>query len=269
MQTRVRTRPLSGVFGAEVLDVDLTAPLEDSTAGTLRQLFASRSLLLFRDQDLTPADQRRFVETLGPISTALLPPVTDDNAEGNFYLSNDYADGRGELQPHSDHCFLDLPLWGISLYAMAVPDSGGETVYSSAVAACRHLPQDILRTAAGKDGVHIYRARKRLGDAIRDPSLPDELVARHPVIWPHPVTRVPVLYVNPMMTTSITDLQHDESERLLAQLLEYVTHPSVTYCHTWRENDFIVWDNIALLHRRNDYDASKRRLMHRLQLALP
>jgi taurine dioxygenase len=269
MDIRLCTRPLSEALGTEVLDVDLTAHLDDSTASGLRQLFASRSLLLFRGQDLTAADQRRFVETLGPISTALLPPVTDDNAEGNFYLSNDYADGRGELQPHSDHCFLDRPLWGISLYAMAVPDSGGETVYSSAAAACGHLPQDIMRTAVGKHAVHIYRARKRLGDGIRDPNLPDELIAQHPVIWTHPVTRVPVLYVNPMMTTSITELQQDESERLLEQLLEFVIHPSLTYCHTWQERDFIVWDNIALLHRRNNYDASKRRLMHRLQLALP
>ena len=269
MATRLRTRALSEVLGTEVLDVDLTAPIDDSVAGELRQLFAIRSLLLFRGQDLGPADQRRLVETLGPISTALLPPVTDDNLEGNFYLSSDYADGRGELQPHSDHCFLERPLWGISLYAMAVPDRGGETVYSSAVAACRNLPPEIVNAALGKDAVHIYRARTRLGDAIRDTSMPDELIAQHPLIWTHPVTGVAVLYVNPMMTTSITGLNPDESAELLARLLDSATDPSVTYCHTWHARDFIVWDNIALLHRRNDYDASKRRLMHRLQLALP
>ena len=269
MNARLRTRALSPALGVEVVGVDLTAPIETSTAEELRQLFASRSLLLFRDQDLTTSDQRRLVESLGAISTALLPPVTDDNPEGNFYLSSDYADGRGELQPHSDHCFLEQPLWGISLYAMAVPDSGGETVFSSAVAACRELPPEIVQTAVGKEAVHIYRARTRLGDGIRDPSLPDELIAQHPLIWPHPATGVPVLYVNPMMTTRITGVDPAAGARLLARLLDCVTDPSVTYCHSWRKNDFIVWDNIALLHRRNNYDASHRRLMQRLQLALP
>ena len=265
----MEVQPLTDAFGLAVTDIDLSAPLSDHDETSLRQLFAARSLLLFREQTLSHDDQRHFVTTLGPVSTALLPPATDSETQTGFYLSNESGDGQGELQPHSDHCFLDQPLWGISLYAQAAPEHGGQTTFTSAVAACRNLPTDLERSLAGRDAVHSYVARERLGDDLRDPNLPDTLSAQHPVIWEHPVTGAPVLYVNPWMTRQIVGVSPDESQTLLAVLLSYLADPSISYRHTWHRGDFIVWDNIALLHARTTYDPRQARLLYRLQLGLP
>jgi taurine dioxygenase len=259
---------VTDVLGAEISDVDLSGPLPGDVASTLRQLFLERSLLLFRDQDLTGADQSRFVTSLGPLSTALLPSETAGSSDA-FFLSNEYADGRGELRPHSDHCFLDQPLWGISLYAHASPARGGQTVFVSAVAACRNIPDELRLRVEGRNAVHTYLARERLGEGLRDPSVPDALSAQHPVIWPHPVTGVPVLYVNPWMTQEIVGLDPDESKNVLAELLSSLSDPSITYAHSWRPGDFLVWDNVALLHARTEYDPVETRLLERLQLSLP
>jgi taurine dioxygenase len=265
----VRNKPLTDVLGVEVEEVDLREPLTAQTASELRRLFVERSLLLFRDQTLSEDDQRRLVTALGPLSKRLLPPAEDTLGPPAFYLSNDYADGRGELRPHSDHCFLDEPLWGISLYAHATPTRGGETIYSSAVAACRHLPAPLRQSLDGRVAMHRYQPRERLGEDIRDPTLSDELSAAHPVIWEHPVSGAPVLYVNPWMTRHIVGLEPEESRTLLAALTACVTDPAVSYHHIWHRGDFVVWDNIALLHARTAYDATERRLLHRLQLGLP
>ena len=108
-----------------------------------------------------------------------------------------------------------------------------------------------------------------MGDQIRDASFPDELSAEHPVIWQHPVTGTPVLYVNPSMTDHIVGIDPEASRRLLTRLLDHLADPSINYRHRWRPGDFIVWDNIALMHARTAYDPAEPRLLYRLQLALP
>ena len=269
MNAKVKTQALSNAVGVEVSDVDLSAPLSVAVGDALRRLFAAHSLLLFRNQTLSPEDQQRIVNTFGAVSTALLPPPRSDGDEVGFFLSSEYADGRGELDPHSDHCFLERPLWGISLYALAAPESGGETIFTSTVAARRNLAADVERSVAGRTAVHTYRARKRLGDEIRDVNFPDELSAEHPVIWHHPVTGTPLLYVNPSMTECIVGIYPEESRRLLDLLLDHLADPSINYRHQWRPGDFIIWDNIALIHSRTAYDPAQPRLLYRLQLALP
>jgi taurine dioxygenase len=260
---------LSRALGVEIKGVDLRRPLAADTSTLLARLFAERSLLLFRGQELSERDQLRFIGTLGPVSDALPPPAPDNSIGTGYYLSSEYADGQGELRLHSDHCFLEQPLRGISLYAEAAPTRGGETIFASAVAAARNLPPDLTRSLDGRVAVHTYIARERLGDAMRDPDLPDVLAAEHPVLWHHPVTGMPVLYVNPWMTTEIVGIGRSESRTLLDVLLSYVSDPAVAYRHRWRPGDFLVWDNIALLHARTTYDPSEPRLLFRIQLGLP
>ena len=260
---------LSPAVGVEIKGVDLRQPLPADTAASLGRLFAERWLLLFRDQELSEADQLRFVASLGPVSDALPPPALDNSIGTGYYLSSEYADGQGELRLHSDHCFRDEPLRGISLYAEAVPARGGETIFASAVAAARRLPAGLARSLNGRVAVHTYAARERLGDAMRDPNLPDSLTAEHPVLWDHPVTGSPVLYVNPWMTTKVLGAGQSESRALLDVLLSYVSDSTVQYRHEWRRGDFVVWDNIALLHARTTYDPAEARLLFRLQIGLP
>jgi taurine dioxygenase len=260
---------VTAAIGAEITGIDLAQPLSADVQAELRRLFAERSLLLFPGQVLSEDDQRRLVLALGPLSTALLPPTSDPGGHDSFFLSNEYADGQGELIPHSDHCFLEHPLWGISLYAHEVPSRGGDTVFTSATAACRRLPGELRESLRGRRAVHTYIGRERLGDEIRDKTLPDTLSAEHPVVWPHPVTGTPVLYVNPWMTRGIVGRDPADSERLLQSLLSYLDEPSLTYRHHWQADDLLVWDNIALLHARTDYDPAERRLLSRLQLGLP
>jgi taurine dioxygenase len=260
---------LTPTIGAEVSDIDLHQPLDDGVKAELRQLFADRSMLLFRKQELSADDQRQLILALGPISTALLPPASNQKGRDSFFLSSEYADGQGELVPHSDHCFLEEPLWGISLYAHDVPSRGGDTVFTSAVAACQELPDELSKSLERRRAVHTYVGRERLGKGIRDKTLPDTLSAEHPVVWLHPVTGAPVLYVNPWMTRKIVGASSKESEEVLRALLSYLDDPSLRYRHQWQVGDFLIWDNIALLHARTDYDSAERRLLSRLQLGLP
>jgi hypothetical protein len=57
--------------------------------------------------------------------------------------------------------------------------------------------RSVVRCAISQTAVHTYRARDRLGDAVRDPDLPHTMSGEHPVLWRHPATGTPILYVNP------------------------------------------------------------------------
>jgi alpha-ketoglutarate-dependent 2,4-dichlorophenoxyacetate dioxygenase len=51
-------------------------------------------------------------------------------------------------------------------------------------------------------------------------------------------------------------------------LTEIATQDAFTYCHAWRPDDLVMWDNRAVLHRGRPYDEAKeRRLMVRTTLA--
>src|SRR5262249_29838276 len=104
---------------------------------------------------------------------------------------------------------------------------------------------------------------------VRDPGIADELSATHPVLWSHPVTGTPLLYVNPWMTQEIVGLDTATGTRTLTGLLEHLEHPAIRHTHRWRRHDFIVWDNLALLHGRTNYDPTERRVLARVQLGLP
>ena len=55
---------------------------------------------------------------------------------------------------------------------------------------------------------------------------------------------------------------------LLLDLTEFATREQFVYSHAWRVNDFVMWDNRAVLHRDRAWDYAKHcRVMHRTTVA--
>ena len=61
----MQTRPLMPNFGLEVLGVDLSSPMNDDSFVEIRDLYFSHSALLFRGQDLSPANQAILAHRFG------------------------------------------------------------------------------------------------------------------------------------------------------------------------------------------------------------
>jgi taurine dioxygenase len=54
--------------------------------------------------------------------------------------------------------------------------------------------------------------------------------------------------------------------RLRQELWGYVDRAEFAWEHTWRVGDLVLWDNRCTMHRRDPFDANKRRVMHRTQI---
>lgn len=83
----------------------------------------------------------------------------------------------------------------------------------------------------------------------------------------HPETGRPALYVNPLYTIGIRELEPEESAALLALLFAHVQAPELTYRYRWSRFDLAIWDNRCTPHRPvTDYDPAAGRVMHRLTI---
>jgi taurine dioxygenase len=266
---QLQTRPLSPALGAEIIGVDLSQPISDQLFEGILQCWHDNVVVLFRDQHLSEADQVRFAERFGPLALSHTRRYTTTNP-AVMLISNIREDGKqigalpdGEMQFHSDQCYVEKPAMASMLYAIEVPSAGGNTLFANAYRAYETLSNDIKRRIDGRKAVHAYdydNASMKRGTQIKE-GVPH---FAHPVVRTHPATGRKALYVNRLMTIAIEGLPEDESDALLTLLFAHQENPAFVYEHVWRVSDLLMWDNRCALHARTDFSSDERRLMRRV-----
>ena len=137
--------PVHPAFGALVSGVDLTRPLDDATFERIAVAFDDHSVLVFRGQALSDAQQMAFSERWGPLETTVRTLGGEDRLGAHIVdLSNTDADGKlmgwddrrmlyqsGNQLWHSDSSFKPVPAHSSALSARVVPPEGGETEFAS------------------------------------------------------------------------------------------------------------------------------------------
>jgi taurine dioxygenase len=244
-------------FGA-LVDLDAGDALDEATAEGLRHLFQTHYLLLFRDQTLDPAQNRRLMEVFGPVPEEDDPLVSNDPEVG--------LQGDGRLAFHSDLAFAPEPDLGLSLYALDLVPDTSTTVFANGVLAYVRLPPSLKDRLEGLRALSVWpldqSRRNRLVE--ENANLPR---CEHPVVWDHPDTGEPVLYLTEMQTDSIVGLPEDESEALIEELFGHLYAGENLYTHSWRNGDLAIIDNRALQHSRPDVSGVGRRTLRRTTLA--
>ena len=270
-----RTVPLSAALGAEIRGLDLSRPLDAPTVAALRAAWLEHLVLVFRGQALDVEAQARFARYFGDTSETQAPDERSmkHNPDRRVLLiTNIRENGRpvgflpdGELQFHSDSAFLDRPLMATVLYAVEIPDRGGETLFANAYRAYETLDPALRERLKGLRAFNIYDyATQVKSGTLERAGLPQ---AVHPVIRTHPETGRKAVYVNRLMTEEILDLPPADGAALLETLFAAIERPDCVYEHVWRKGDLIVWDNRCAQHARRDFPADQTRLMRRIGIA--
>lgn len=267
-------KPLSSALGAEIVGVDLSKPLDDATVAAIKAAWNEHLVLLFRNQTLSEDDQVRFARHFGELQQR--PRPKDLRAEAKvknpevMLVSNIREDGKpigslpdGEMQFHSDMCYIPAPPKGTFLYAIEIPSEGGDTLFLNMYKAYETLPPETKARLKDKDAVNVFL----YGSTSRDGNKPDFNVhphATHPVVRVHSDTGRPALYVNRLMTWNIEGMEGAESQELLDALFDHIEQPQFIYEHKWKVGDLILWDNRCTLHARTDFSDKERRLLRRV-----
>jgi taurine dioxygenase len=270
-------RSLSAALGAEVTGIDLNEPPDQAVVEALHAAFAEHLVLVVRDQkDLTPEAQVRFCEIFGPQGLRSRPAETRREGAGApagvMFVSNRKEDGKfigslpeGEMMFHIDQCYVERPARASCLYAITVPDVGGDTLFGNLCAAYDALPDDLKTVVDDHKALNIFSYDSTLRDQVAKAENSRRYV--QPMRVRHSVTGRYALYVNRLMTFSIEGMADEEAVPLLARLFDHQEQPEFIYSHKWRPNDLLIWDNQSTVHARTDFDPTKDRHLRRFTVA--
>lgn len=266
-------------LGAEVRGVDLSRPLAPADVDAIEDAWRKRLVLLVRGQRLSDpqllAFSRCFGELDPPGPNPYGEPFSKEFPEINV-ISNVVESGRpignlgaGEAVWHADMTYIDVPPKAGILFALEVPSTGGNTYFADMYAAYDALPARLRAASDGK--IAIHDASRNSAGLLRKgysevTDVRETIGARHPLVRTDPETGRKALFLGRRPNSYIVGMKVAESEALLDALWEHATQPRFAVCHEWQAGDLLMWNNLAVLHRRDPFDASSRRVMHRTQI---
>jgi taurine dioxygenase len=169
----------------------------------------------------------------------------------------------GEMWFHTDTGYARNPHKATTLYAVEIPTSGGNTIFSNQYAVHDALPDRLRRKLEGREAYNAYEFGTMIKTKGRYDA-PETRSAVHPVFRPHSETGRMTVYVNELMTEEIIGLSQAESRALLDEVFALQREPRFLYEHVWRVGDLVMWDNRCTLHARTDFPRDQRRLLRRV-----
>ncbi|PXW31334.1 UNVERIFIED_CONTAM: taurine dioxygenase [Williamsia faeni] len=247
-----RIRRAGPLFGAEVSDIDLTAPIDDSTRAALRREFDEHKVLVFRGANLTPAQQ---VEAVRIFDEPFDHPTAIRHDEHPLVYPYDVRSTGKASSWHVGGVWRTPPFSIESLVFEEVSDLGGHTLWADLQAAYDDLSDPFKALLEGvsavydSNAVHYAQGAER-GDVKTTVS--------------HPVVRVDKngrkgLFIS-TGALRLEGLSDSEGRAVLSYLLEHASSPNYTIRFGWDAGDFVLWNNLATWHYAiDDYGTQPRR----------
>lgn len=273
----MEVKPLSEALGAEIGGVDLSHDLDAATIGAIQEAWGKYLVLRFRGQQISEAQHLAFTDAMGgvmPPNTSSMTPI--GHAEillvsnlGPDGQPTDLGLGSAEAVWHSDMTYMQEPPAGSCLYGREIPPAGGNTCFSNMYAAYDTLEPDLRGQVSGLRIIHDTSrnsaGRLREGaQPVTDPaSAPGP---HHPIVRTHPVTGRKALYLGRRAYSYVAGFSMEESDALLDRIWAHASKEQFAWCHQWQVGDLIMWDNRCAMHRRDPFDPSHRRVLHRTQI---
>ena len=275
---------LPGGVCAEINGVDLSGPFADEVFSRINEVWLATGALLIRGQSLTDKQLLAFAKKFGDLEfppsklLSLRKSVGSSNKISSYInvISNVVENGQpigqlgaGEASWHTDSAFVEEPPAASVLYAIEIPSNGGNTSVANMTKAWDSLDPVLRAAIRGKKAKHDYTYTS-VGERRKD--FPEVLDPReapgptHPIVRTHPDTGRESLYLGRRLNCYILGLSLNESEKILDQLWKHAVKPEFTYEHVWQVGDVLMWDNRCTMHRREAFDKSERRIMHRAQV---
>jgi len=248
----ISIQPLNPIIGAELSGVDLKDNLSDADIGIIKDALNKYQVIFFRNQDITPEQHLAFGRRFGELHVH--PSVRGKPRSQWSELLPVHADANTARiagdKWHTDVSCDEKPPLASILHLEVVPESGGDTLFSSMHAAYEALSapmkQMLDSLTATHDGAPNYGDRARRNrETDTDRINP---VAAHPVIATHPSTGRKTIYVNSVFTQRINELGEAESEAVLKFLFAHVTRPEFQCRFQWQRHSIAFWDNRAVQH---------------------
>ncbi|MDR6348777.1 taurine dioxygenase [Pantoea sp. SORGH_AS_0659] len=270
MNERLNFTALGPNIGAQVSDVDLSRPLSDAQFEQLYHGLLRHQVLFLRNQVITPEQQRALAIRFGDLHIHPVYPHAE-GVEEIIVLDTHQDNPPDNDNWHTDVTFIQTPPAIAILASKLLPESGGDTLWSTGIAAYEALSEPFKTLLNGLQAEHDfkksfqeYKYRKTEEEHQRwQQAVAKNPAVQHPVIRTHPVSGRKALFVNEGFTTRLLGLSEKESDALLNFLFWHSAKPEFQVRWRWQENDVAIWDNRVTQHYANADYYPARRVMHR------
>ncbi|MBV2156771.1 neopentalenolactone/pentalenolactone F synthase [Kitasatospora sp. SUK 42] len=285
MPTTVEITPIPGApLGAVVHGAELSGDLDDTSLARILDAVDQHLVLVFRGhRDPTDEQLLAFGRRFGHIPKTGLTTGANPVHNEILIISNILVDGKkigiGDaawMDWHTDYSFRPrVSQLGVLAAVELPPSGGGQTLFTDMYAAYDSLPGEL------RARLHTYRARHALRSGYEDTieeeyqgevtigataaiQPEDGTATVHPVIARNPRTGRHSVYVNPLNTKRILELDPAASKELLQRLWAFPGTPELTYRHTWEPGDIVLWDQLGTLHAKTAFDPDERRMLRKV-----
>jgi len=269
-------RPLSAQFGAEILGLDLTKPVNDRLLSRVVDAWRQAKVIVIRGQtQASDADLLQFSRALGRLDPAPNFDTEKSSLDGFpdiAVVSNiKQTDGKplgglgdGELAWHSDMTYVSDPPVACALLARELPEGGGgDTYFLDLLGAYESLSLGLKNTIArhkifhdaGYTSAGTLRTNTRAGAGTW-----------HPIVNSDPLSGRQSLFLGRTLNRQVDNLDASAGHALLDDLWGHARQERFVLRHRWQPGDLLLWNNLAVMHRRDAFDPAARRRLHRTQI---
>jgi len=260
----MNVKRLGDTFFAEVDGIDVARDIDAGNWAELHDAYLSHQVLILHDQSMTAAQFYELGERFGPVEPHTVSMYHHEEFAGITVLSNRTEMGRPKgirdagSNWHSDYSYKQVPANATMLYALEVPEDGGDTIFADLAAAYDALPEKKKQQLDGlqvrqqyrwsRDQSHPESRWLLLNDTERGKT--PEVI--HPLVRTHPETGRKGLFISAAVSTGvkdIIDMAAAESEALLDELFAHTDEPRFQVRFKWKAGDLVIWDNRTLMHK--------------------
>ena len=273
--TQINVTPLSSAIGAEIGNVDISKDLSSTVITEIRSALLEHLVIFFRDQDLSnPERHKMFTNYFGDLFIHPNFNLGQNNPE-MVYLTREPGDtaAAGEKW-HADTTMMKNPPMGAILFALEVPDWGGDTLFANQYMAFENLSPGMKKLLMNLKAVHndsrvagpAVSLNSKRATKVREDDDWTLTENSHPVIRMHPETHKKCLFVNSIYVHHFEGMSVEESQDLLEFLYTESTRPEYSCRFRWKNNSVAFWDNRCVQHLAIHDNNTATRRMQRTQI---
>jgi alpha-ketoglutarate-dependent 2,4-dichlorophenoxyacetate dioxygenase len=185
-----------------------------------------------------------------------LADISNVNNDGRILEADDRKRlySLGNRLWHTDASFQDPAGRYSTLSARVIPPVNADTEFADMRVAYDTLSDAVKQKIEGLKVHHtITRSREILGFEFSAEEKHKLKGAIHPITRVNPRTRRKCLYLA-SHAARVIGMPVADGLLLVMELMEHATQRPFVYSHEWRDGDFVIWDNLATMHRATAFD---------------
>jgi taurine dioxygenase len=266
----IEVTPYAGSLGAEISGVAVDK-MEDAAFAEIKQASLDHQVVFIQDQNLEVDGFESFVARWGSYGEERYLGGMDDHPHVVALLKE--ADEKVPIvfggAWHSDWSFMETPPAYTFLYALDIPDYGGDTLFANMYLVYDFLSPEMQRICDGLTVIHSaergYGPNAKHNDYFENMDIKYDESAlatqEHPLVRVHPETGRKAIFANPVYAIGIKGMKSGESSVILNYLYSIAQNHAFICRYRWNKGSIAIWDNRCAWHFPiSDYHGQRREM---------